>query len=62
MRSKRPRDVWGSFRAGEAEPLSESEATKPGKPGKKKKADGKKARESLRRTLQVIQRSHMRLL
>ena len=30
----RSRDAWGSFKAGEAEPLSESEATKPGKQGR----------------------------
>ena len=59
MKSSKKKDVWGTFRAGEAEPLSDSEATKP-KPGlkllsrriglvgkKKKGADGKKARKKL---------------
>eukprot|EP00913_Durusdinium_trenchii_P024066 g22602.t1 len=41
MKSAKKKDVWGSFRAGEAEPLSDSEATKP-KQGKKKKTDSKK--------------------
>eukprot|EP00437_Effrenium_voratum_P013803 CAMPEP_0181450260 /NCGR_PEP_ID=MMETSP1110-20121109/28086_1 /TAXON_ID=174948 /ORGANISM="Symbiodinium sp., Strain CCMP421" /LENGTH=157 /DNA_ID=CAMNT_0023574479 /DNA_START=97 /DNA_END=566 /DNA_ORIENTATION=- len=45
MQKAKKKDAWGSFKAGEAEPLSESEATKPGKQGAKKKKgaiDGKK--------------------
>ncbi|OLP86761.1 putative oxidoreductase [Symbiodinium microadriaticum] len=43
-KASKKKDVWGSFRAGEAEALSDSEAPKPGKQGsgKKKKGDSKK--------------------
>lgn len=42
MKSAKKKDAWGSFRAGEAEALSDSDAAKPKQGKKKKGGDSKK--------------------